>query len=56
MYDFETLEVMLREVGFAVVKRSAFGEGRLTPSPDSEGRRQETLYVEAIKRVAGDGQ
>ena len=49
MYDFETLKRILVEVGFAVVRRSAFGESKLTPSPDSEDRRQETLYVEAIK-------
>ena len=48
MYDFETLELMLREVGFEAVKRTAFGEGKLT-SIDSESRRLETLYVEAVK-------
>lgn len=49
MYDFETLELLFREAGFTAVEHSAFGEGRLAPSPDSEDRRTETLYVEAVK-------
>lgn len=53
MYDFETLELILREVGFTAVERSAFREGRITPSPDSKDRQPETLYVEAIKPGAG---
>ena len=49
MYDFETLELILREVEVTTVKRLAFGEGRLAPSPESLERRPETLYVEAAK-------
>ncbi|MGH2534740.1 MAG: class I SAM-dependent methyltransferase [Thermomicrobiales bacterium] len=48
VYDFETLAVMLKETGFTGVARSCFGEGALRPSPDSDGRRPETLYVEAV--------
>jgi len=49
MYDFETLKLILQEAGFTAVERSAFGEGRLATSLDSEDRRLETLYVEAVK-------
>lgn len=48
MYDFQTLERLCLEAGFAQVDRSAFGAGRLQPSPDSPARRPETLYVEAV--------
>jgi predicted SAM-dependent methyltransferase len=47
MYDFETLEGHLMAAGFRNVERRSFGEGRVQPSPDSEARRPETLYVEA---------
>jgi len=49
MYDFETLELILRAAGFTIVEHSKFGEGRLVPSPDSQERRPETLYVEEVK-------
>lgn len=48
MYDFETMALMLRSVGFEAVERSAFGESRLSPVPDGANRRPETLYVEAL--------
>lgn len=47
MYDFETMQRALLDAGFAQCERSRFGEGRLRPSPDSPGRRDETMYVEA---------
>ena len=47
MYDFETMRRALVDAGFIKVERSSFGEGRLQPSPDSIGRRDETMYVEA---------
>lgn len=47
MYDFETMKRALHEAGFTHVEHSRFGEGRLQPSPDSKGRRDETMYVEA---------
>ena len=49
MYDFATLELMLRSSGFSTVERSAFGCSRIEPSPDSPPRKDETLYVEAVK-------
>lgn len=49
MYDFDTLKLLLREVGFTAVERSTSGKGRLCPCPDSEFRMAETLYVEAVK-------
>lgn len=48
MYDYETLEAMLNEAGFPEVHRSAYCHGSLNPSPDTESRRPETLYVEAV--------
>jgi len=49
MYDFETLDTACKVAGFATVERSEFGEGRILPSPDSRSRRDETLYVDALK-------
>lgn len=55
MYDFETLERACREAGFDVVERSASGEGRIVPCPDTPSRRDETLYVDAVlSRAGGD--
>jgi predicted SAM-dependent methyltransferase len=48
MYDFETLERASLDSGFSAVEKSVFGEGRISPSPDSIERRDETLYVDAI--------
>jgi predicted SAM-dependent methyltransferase len=56
MYDFETLERTCIDAGFAAVERSAFGEGRIAPSPDSLSRRDETLYVDAVSGLrSSDG-
>lgn len=49
-YDFETLALVCKEAGFVDVERSSYGGGRLQPCPDSEHRRHESLYVEAVKR------
>jgi hypothetical protein len=48
MYDFDTLQVLCLETGFDEVHRSAFGEGRILPCPDTPARQPETLYVEAV--------
>jgi predicted SAM-dependent methyltransferase len=48
-YDFQTLALFFEASGFRGVDRRASGESRLQPCPDSEHRRQETLYVEGIK-------
>ena len=47
MYDFETMQRALLGAGFTHVEHSSFGQGQLQPSPDSIGRRDETMYVEA---------
>lgn len=49
MYDFETLSLACRDAGFSSVDRSSFGHGRLGAEVDTQARRLETLYVEAIK-------
>lgn len=51
IYDFETLESCLREIGFARVVRKRFGES-LAPAAgamDRQERAFETLYVDAVK-------
>jgi predicted SAM-dependent methyltransferase len=49
IYDFNTMESMLKAAGFAIVERAKFGEGR-NPKllVDQEERRVESLYVEAV--------
>lgn len=54
MYDFETMNRALLDAGFAHVEHSTFGQGRLQPSPDSNGRRDETMYVEAWSAPGDD--
>jgi SAM-dependent methyltransferase len=49
MYDFETLQLLVTAAGFEQVEHRDFADTRLTPSPDSPHRRDETLYVEAVK-------
>jgi len=48
-YDFETLRVLLNQVGFLNVTRQSFNQGRdPTLLIDSESRNIESLYVEAV--------
>jgi predicted SAM-dependent methyltransferase len=47
MYDAETLKLLLIEAGFDTAIQSTFGESVIEPSPDSDGRQLESLYVEA---------
>jgi hypothetical protein len=49
-YDEETLILIFREVGFSRVIAQAFGVS-IDPemAPDSEPRRTESLYLEAVK-------
>jgi predicted SAM-dependent methyltransferase len=49
MYDLETLTLLCKAAGFSRVEERSFGDSRLDPAPDSEGRRLETLYVEAVR-------
>jgi len=52
MYDYENLKDVLELMGFAEVKRSAFGESRLEGlAIDSPGRARESLYVEGKKPI-----
>jgi SAM-dependent methyltransferase len=46
-YDFETLALLIRAVGFHSVERRSFGESLLEPCPDGQHRGLGTLYVEA---------
>ncbi len=48
-YDAETLVYVCRAAGFADVKPRQFGQTHIEPSPDSEHRRLESLYVECAK-------
>jgi predicted SAM-dependent methyltransferase len=48
-YDAETLELALRASGFQQVEQRTFGESRIVPCPDTERRREGTLYVEAVR-------
>ena len=49
MYDFELLSLVCGAAGFEQIEQRRFGESRIQPSPDSEHRRLESIYVEAIK-------
>ena len=49
MYDFETLGLLIAAAGFEAVERGRFGDSRIDRCPDSEHRREETLYVEAVR-------
>ena len=49
MFDFQLLDLLLRRAGFAAAARTRFREGRDSELlVDSEARRVESLYVEAI--------
>jgi len=48
MYDADLLIRLLRLAGFRGVERRQFGESRITPCPDTNARRAESLYVEAV--------
>jgi len=49
MWDGETLTRALLAAGFAEARRTDFGESWIEPCPDSEDRRDGTLYAEARK-------
>ncbi len=52
-YDLETLTLLFRAGGFSAIGESSYGGGQIRPSPDSEHRRRQSLYVESVK-VARD--
>lgn len=49
MYDFETLDFLVRTARFERVQERQFGDSALDPAPDTERRRAETLYVETVR-------
>ena len=49
MWDGATLQAVLESVGFVDIRESAFGESALSPAPDQERHRPETIYVEAAR-------
>jgi predicted SAM-dependent methyltransferase len=49
MFDGETLTLFCRAAGFDEARVMTFGESAIEPCPDSVERRDETLYVEAVK-------
>lgn len=49
MYDAQTLSFVCAAAGFASAGQRQFGDSRVEPCPDSEHRRLETLYVEAVR-------
>lgn len=49
MYDEETLILLLRAAGFDETRVAEFGNSDIVPCPDSESRRAETVYVEAVR-------
>lgn len=49
MYDEQLLVGVLAAAGFVDVAAREFGDSRLSPAPDTEMRRDGTLYVEGVK-------
>ena len=49
MYDERLLVAVLSAAGFVDVTPREFGDSRLSPCPDTEVRRDGTLYVEGVK-------
>jgi SAM-dependent methyltransferase len=49
MFDAETLVAFLGAAGFSDVEQRKFGDSLIEPCPDADGRRHESLYVEALK-------
>lgn len=49
MYDAETLKLLLEAAVFADIDQRPYGDSRLQPCPDSEGRSAESLCVEGVR-------
>jgi predicted SAM-dependent methyltransferase len=55
IYDFETLERLLAKAGFSGIAKCKFNEGRDSKLLiDTASRAEESLRIEAIKRLAGE--
>lgn len=48
-WDIETLKLFVRGCGFEQCEGREFGDSRIEPCPDSPHRKQESIYVEAVK-------
>jgi predicted SAM-dependent methyltransferase len=48
-YDLETLVLLMETAGFSEVSGRAVGDSRISPCPDGDHRRLETLYVEGVR-------
>jgi predicted SAM-dependent methyltransferase len=48
-WDLETLELFVRAGGFEQCEERGFGDSRIEPYPDSPHRKQESIYVEAVR-------
>lgn len=48
-WDLETLGLFVRAAGFEQYEGRGFGDSRIEPCPDSPHRKQESIYVEAVK-------
>lgn len=49
MFDNETLRLFFTASGFSEPKEREYGDSNISPAPDTERRRDETLYMEACK-------
>lgn len=49
MYDYPMFDLLLTHSGFQSVRRSSFGGGALPSNLDSPGRREQSLYIEAVR-------
>jgi hypothetical protein len=47
--DADTLMRLLDEIGFMSARVCEFGQSALDPVPDSEHRKEQTVYFEAVK-------
>lgn len=49
MYDFELLNALLSKIGFTVIERHGYREGKVPDINKLDNRPEETLYVEVVK-------
>jgi predicted SAM-dependent methyltransferase len=49
MYDYETVALFCRVIGFEVIEMRQFGDSRLIPCPDSASRIPDSFYTEVVK-------
>jgi hypothetical protein len=49
MYDYETLALFCRVIGFNVIEARQFGDSRLIPCPDTVCRIPDSFYTEVVK-------